>query len=146
MRLLRTWSPFELGFPRFNRFERLFENFTSPEDNFNMPLLNVGEAEHGFIVTTELPGIDQKSIDIKVTGKTISIQGDLKGTEENKHYYINERFTEEKGSERKFSRQITLPVPLDGSNIKASYVDGILKVTIPKAEEAKPKSISVNID
>jgi len=141
MNFLRAWYPFERGLPRFNPFERVLESFAD-RNEMDFPLFNVGEDKNEFLITTELPGMNMSDIDVSVTNRTISIKGEMKHEEKKEeNYHIKERI-----SKASFSRHITLPVPIDGGSIKAQYKDGVLSVTVPKAEEAKPKSISIAIE
>ena len=144
MTWLQTWHPFRLGFPRFNPFERLFEEF-SPSVDREFPLINVGESDDGFLFTTELPGMEFKDIDVSVSGRTISIKGEIKKGSKSIHYFTQERIGTNVDGNLKFARHITLPVPIDASSIDAKYKDGVLYITVPKAEEVKPKSITIKV-
>lgn len=143
------------GFPTLNRnmFEemeqmrrdmgRLFENFSGgryPETGTGVfPLINLTEDKDNYYVRAELPGIDTEDLGIQVTGKTLSVSGERKIPEENEHakYHRRER---EAG---KFSRIISLPGDIDSEKTEAALADGILTVTISKAEKAKPRQITI---
>jgi len=103
------------------------------------PLTNVTEDKDHFYVRAELPGVKSEELDIQVTSNSISIAGERKIPVEgnNVRYHRRER---EAG---KFSRLINLPSDIDANKIDAKLENGILKVTIPKAEVAKPKQITV---
>ncbi len=103
------------------------------------PLTNVTEDDHNYYVRAELPGMAANEIDISVTGDSISISGERQIRTEKKEarYHRRER---EAG---KFSRVISLPGQIDTGKVKASCVDGVLTVVLPKAEAAKPKQIAV---
>jgi HSP20 family protein len=104
------------------------------------PLTNVTEDKDNYYVRAELPGINSDELDIQVTVKGISISGERKIPVEgnNVKYHRRER---EAG---KFSRTINLPEDVDVNKVDASLNNGILTVTIPKAEIAKPRQISIN--
>ena len=103
------------------------------------PLTNVTEDTENYYVRAELPGIKSGELDIQVTSEGISISGERKIAEEgnNVRYHRRER---EAG---KFSRLINLPGKVDINKVEAFMENGILKVTIPKSEAAKPRQITV---
>ncbi len=103
------------------------------------PLLNVAATQDHYIVRAELPGIKKEELDITVSGNNLTLSGERKIMAENNgaRYHRRER---EAG---KFSRAVSLQGPLDAEHVTASLKHGILKVVIPKAEEAKPRKISI---
>jgi len=103
------------------------------------PLMNVTEDKDNYYIRAELPGFKADDLEISVTGNTMSISGERKldVDDENAQYHRRER---EFG---KFSRIITLPTQIDTNKVEAHCEDGVLTVTLPKAEEAKPKQITV---
>lgn len=103
------------------------------------PLMNVTEDTDKYYVRAELPGLSAGELDISVTGDTLSISGQRKlaSEDEKAQYHRRER---EAG---RFSRIVTLPGQTDTEKVEASCTDGVLTVTLPKAEAAKPKQISV---
>lgn len=145
------------GFPRWdtrNSFDelerirgqmnRLFEgltgrSFTDPAAGV-YPLMNLTEDSDKFYVRAELPGINADDLNISVTGDSLSIEGERKFSMEDQtaKYHRRER---EAG---KFNRVINLPKHVDTEKVEAATVDGILTITLPKAEVAKPRQISVN--
>ncbi|MBN1524064.1 MAG: Hsp20/alpha crystallin family protein [Spirochaetales bacterium] len=124
----------------------LFEIDRSPNsmglfDRNVSPAADVVENENEFTVTCELPGIDQKDIDVSITSNVLTIKGEKKDSHEEKKgkFYKKETWS---GS---FQRTIALPVDVEKDNISAELKDGMLVITLPKKEESKPKQISVNI-
>lgn len=105
------------------------------------PLMNVTEDNDNFYVRAELPGLQAEGLDISVTGDTLSISGERKHSPEDEkaQYHRRER---EAG---RFSRIISLPSQIDTSKVDAHSADGILTVTLPKAEETKPRQITVKV-
>ena len=103
------------------------------------PLMNLTEDKDNFYIRAELPGIKTKDLDISVTGDTISISGERKiPTEDEKaRYHRRER---EAG---KFNRMLNLPSQININKVEANSTDGVLTILLPKAEETKPKHISV---
>ena len=103
------------------------------------PLMNVTEDTNNFYIRAELPGMKAEDLDISVTGGSFSISGERKIEEEKENikYHRRER---ESG---KFSRIVNLPSQIDTEKVEANMVNGVLKVTLPKSEAAKPKQITV---
>ena len=103
------------------------------------PLMNVTEDKNNYYVRAELPGFNGDDLDISVTGDTLSIAGERKipPEDEKATYHRRER---EAG---RFSRIVTLPAQVDTGKVEAGCTNGVLQVTLPKAEAAKPKQIAV---
>jgi HSP20 family protein len=103
------------------------------------PLMNVTEDKDSFYVRAELPGLKPDELDISVTGDTLSLSGERKipTEDENAQYHRRER---EAG---KFNRIVSLPSQVDTGKVEASCEDGILTITLPKAETVKPKKITI---
>jgi HSP20 family protein len=103
------------------------------------PLTNITEDGEYFYVRAELPGINSNDLDIQATSNGISISGERKIQEEGDTVKYHRR-EKESG---KFSRLINLPGDIDVNKVDAALKNGILTVTIPKAEAAKPRQITV---
>ena len=103
------------------------------------PLMNVTEDKENYYIRAELPGLKADELDISVTGDTLSIEGERKLSveDEKAQYHRRER------DAGKFSRVVSLPGLINTGKVDASCADGVLTVTLPKAEEAKPKQIAV---
>lgn len=110
-------------------------------DRTSSPALDVIEKEHEYTVTCELPGLEQKDLDLSLTSNVLTIKGEKKNEREEKKgkYYRKETWS---GS---FQRTLSLPVGIDAEKISAQLKDGVLKITLPKTEEVKPKQITVNV-
>ena len=106
------------------------------------PALDLFEDPDNVYVRVELPGMKKDDIELSLHDGTLSIVGERKGEEkfQDAEMYRSERFF------GRFQRTITLPTTVAADKVKAQYKDGILKVTLPKAEEAKPKHIDVNVN
>jgi HSP20 family protein len=104
------------------------------------PLVNLSEDKDNYFARAELPGIKAEAIDIQVLGRNLTISGQrqIPFEGENVRYHRRER---EAG---KFSRAIALPGEIDGDKVKAQMVNGLLTITIPKAQAAKPRQIAVS--
>jgi HSP20 family protein len=106
------------------------------------PSVDIAEKDNEIIVTAELPGIAQDDVDISVTNDILTVKGEKKEEKEVKEddYHLVER------SYGSFHRSIPLPTSVQGDKAKANYKDGVLRIEIPKSEEAKPKQIKINVE
>jgi HSP20 family protein len=119
---------------RFPATKGLFDRNVSPP-------MDVIENEHDFTVICELPGLDHKDIDVSIASNILTIKGQKKDEkkEKNGKYFKRETWS------GNFQRTLSLPESVDSDKIAAKFTDGILKIDLPKKEEAKPKQISVNV-
>jgi len=152
MSLIRYQAPQLSNWPSFDRLsslrndlDRLFDLSWSGRDSglFSgwSPALDVFDEKDHFVVNAELPGMKKEEIELSFQDGVLSISGERKQSTEKTEgeTYRSERYF------GKFQRSVTLPVAVDSSKISASYKDGILSVTLPKSEAAKPKQIQVNV-
>ncbi|MCM8781339.1 MAG: Hsp20/alpha crystallin family protein [Candidatus Omnitrophica bacterium] len=143
----REWDPFKELLDLHREFDRFFETtFESLPERISKeavwsPSLDVSEDKENINIKLDLPGVKQSDIDISISGDILTIKGQRQKEQEtkDKNYHRVERFY---GS---FERSLRLPPYADTSNIKANYKDGVLDITIAKAEEAKPKQIKVEV-
>lgn len=107
-----------------------------------LPTLDVSETKNDYVIKAELPGIDPKDIDISLTNDLLTIKGEKKQEKEEKeeNYHLIER------SYGSFTRSIRLPGQVQSNKINASFKNGVLKVTLPKTEEAKKKEIKIKVE
>ncbi|OQY32956.1 MAG: heat-shock protein Hsp20 [Spirochaetaceae bacterium 4572_59] len=105
------------------------------------PAINFVEKENEYTVTCELPGLEEKDIDVSIASSVLTIKGNKKGSSEEKKgkYYKREIWS---GG---FQRTLSLPHMVDSEKISADLKDGMLTVSLPKKEEMKPKQISVKV-
>ena len=141
---ITRWDPFRDMVSLRDAMDRLFEeSFIRPTTRFlgreAGPAMDVYETENEVVVKCTLPGVQPGDVDITMTGETLTIKGEIKADETVKSdsYYLQER---RYGS---FSRSITIPVPVVADKAEAKFENGVLTLTLPKAEEVKPKSIKV---
>jgi HSP20 family protein len=144
------WSPFQQLNRLRNEIDRfigapleaiLAPNTTSLYEGWS-PSVDLYEDKDKFIIRAELPGMRREDIEVTASGDTLTISGEKKHEEqvkEDRDTYRAERFF------GRFQRTITLPAPMDTSKIQAQYKDGVLTITVPKAEEAKRKQIEVKV-
>lgn len=103
--------------------------------------IDVYQTDNEFIVKAALPGVKPENVDLTITGSTLTIKGETKEEQEVKE----ESYLHREHRYGAFSRTIALPGQLNTDGAEASFENGIMTVTIPKAEEAKSKSIRVSI-
>jgi HSP20 family protein len=103
------------------------------------PTVDFSETKDSFTVKAELPGMDAKEVDVSISGDVLTIKGEKKKEEEEKdeHHYRSERYY---GS---FQRSFQLPAGVQADKVEATFDKGVLKVSLPKAEEARKKQIEV---
>jgi HSP20 family protein len=109
------------------------------DGNAAMLPLDITENENEFIIKASLPGVRPEDIQITARGDTITIRGEMKAEEEKKddHYHLRERRFGQ------FQRTVVLPAPINADQAKSEFENGVLTLTLPKAEEAKPKQIKL---
>lgn len=153
--MLTRWEPFG-GIRRrgdvFSELTRMQEEMNRYFDDFFgeqrrgldegawLPAVDVSETDADFVVRAELPGMAQNEIEINVQDNILTLKGEKKQEkkEEKENFHRLER------SYGSFSRSFTLPAGVKPEDIKASFKDGVLEVTMPKAEEVKPKKITIS--
>jgi HSP20 family protein len=133
---------------RLNRvFEDAFRGSRGPSDEewalggSWAPSVDIYEQDGNLVLKAELPGIDPKDVDVRVENNVLTLRGERKlDTEVSKENY--HRVERSYGA---FSRSFTLPNVVDTDKIKAEFKDGVLRLVLPKKEEAKPKQITINV-
>ncbi len=105
------------------------------------PPVDIYEDENSVVIKAEVPGVDQKEIDIRIEDNTLTIRGERKHSQEVKkeNYHRVERFY------GNFQRSFSLPHTINQEQVKATCEHGVLTITLPKREEKKPKQISVEV-
>ncbi len=142
MALIR-WEPLREIDSLQREMNRLFDSLTPATHNGSafMPLAELHETPEAVMLKLEVPGLDAKDLDIQVTAEAVSITGERK----------SETKTEENGMVRsefhygKFQRVIPMPVRIQNTAVQAEYKDGILNLTLPKAEEERNRVVKVNL-
>jgi len=146
MTVLTRWNPYQEFSTIQDRMDRLFRNSLGSESQESLtsafsPLVDVYEDEHSVSLKIEVPGIDEKDIDVHIENNTLTVHGERKFEKEEKE----ENFRRVERQYGSFTRSFTLPSTVDPEQVKANYEKGILKVSLPKKAEAKPKQIKVNV-
>jgi HSP20 family protein len=143
---LTVWPTFGRLFNLRDELDRLFEGSFGDVSRTSQllgvwnPAVDLYEDKDNVIVKAELPGLKREDIEVSLHDGALSISGERKSEEkvENAEVRRTERFV------GRFQRTITLPAPVKGDKVNAQYKDGVLTVTLPKAEEAKPKLIQIS--
>lgn len=144
---MATWPGFGRLTDLRDEIDRLFESplaelaRTSQILSGWTPALDLYEDKENFVVKVELPGMKREDIEVSLHEGSLSLSGERKSEEKyaDAEVYRTERFF------GRFQRTVTLPTPVAAEKVKAAYKDGVLTITLPKTEEAKPKQIEVNV-
>lgn len=139
----RFATPFDELEKMRNQVDRLFDNYHGRSSVHSgagvFPSINITEDANAFYLSAELPGVKAADLDLNVTANQLTLAGERKIAEEasDVRYHRRER---EAG---RFSRAVALPGDVDADTVRAKLADGVLTVTVPKAEKAKPRQIAV---
>ena len=142
---MTLWSPYREMEDLLDRYNTLAKGRgTDASHGFAewSPTVDIEESEESFLIKADIPGVDKEDIKVNLDNGVLSITGEKrtetetgKGTKQHR----TERFC---GT---FARHFTLPASIQPDKVDAHYKDGVLSLMIPKAEEAKPKSIDINV-
>jgi HSP20 family protein len=146
MTVLTRWDPFREFSTLQDRMNRMFRDSYGERDealttSTFAPPVDVYEDEHNVTLKIEVPGIDEKDLDVRVENNTLTVHGERKIEKEEKE----ENFRRVERQYGSFTRSFTLPNTVDTDSIQAAYEKGILKIQLAKKAEAKPKQIKVNV-
>jgi HSP20 family protein len=151
MTLLTRWEhfrEFSTMQDRMNRMNRLFRESYNPEGpeealttTSYAPPVDIYEDEQNITLKLEVPGIDEKDIDVRIENTTLTVHGERKIEKEEKE----ENFRRVERQYGEFTRSFTLPSSVDPGQVSAHYDQGVLKINLAKRAEAKPKQIKVNV-
>ena len=142
---LTRWEPMREMMTLREAMDRLFDDaFTRPLSMSGVsaaPAIDMYQTEDDVVVKATLPGLKAEDVDITITGETLTLRGEYKQEDErnDSNYHIRERRS---GS---FQRAILLPTDVKADKAKADFENGILTITMPIAEEVKPKSITIKV-
>ena len=148
MTVLTRFEPFREFATLQDRINRVFRDAYSPEGRDESlttssfaPAVDVYEDEHTVTLKIEVPGIDEKDIDVRLENNTLTVHGERKIEKEEKEENFR-RIERQYGS---FTRSFTLPSSVDPGQVSAQYDKGVLKINLAKKAESKPKQIKVNV-
>ena len=142
------WEPLRDMMTAQREFDRLFREAFSPTGNEGevstrtwAPPVDIYENGDNLVLKAEVPGVNPEDVEVRVEDNTLYLKGERKFEKEVKeqNYHRVER------SYGTFTRSFSLPNSVDSDKVTATYKDGVLTLTMPKREEAKPKTIKVNV-
>jgi len=137
--MLARWEPFRELARAFD--DPFFRTAFGDASNRWCPAVDVAENDKELLVSADLPGIDPKQVEITVQENILTLSGERKAESESKDgsYHRIER------SYGSFTRSFVLPSTVDETKVSAEYKDGVLRIHLPKREEAKPRKINVKL-
>ena len=143
---ITRWDPFRDLVTLQDRMNRLFQDATRGNEEMTLtgnfvPPVDIYEDEQNITLKLEVPGIDEKDIDVRVENNVLTVQGERKFEKEEKEENFH-RIERRYGT---FFRSFTLPSTVDTEHVEANYENGLLKIRLAKRAEAKPKQIKVNV-
>ncbi|MGD0791070.1 MAG: Hsp20/alpha crystallin family protein [Terriglobales bacterium] len=148
MNMITRWDPFREFVTLQDRMNRLFRDPRGPvgqDESLTTtafaPPVDVYEDEHNVTLKIEVPGIDEKDIDVRIENNTLTVHGERKFEKDEKEENYR-RVERQYGS---FTRSFSLPSTVNHENVQADYDKGVLKIKLAKKAEAKPKQIKVNV-
>jgi len=148
MTMITRWDPFREFATLQDRMNRLFRDSYGQEGREESlttttfaPPVDVYEDEHSVTLKIEVPGIEEKDIDVRIENNTLTVHGERRFEKEEKEENYR-RVERQYGS---FTRTFTLPNTVDQESVQANYDKGVLKIKLAKKAEAKPKQIKVNV-
>lgn len=141
------WDPFRGVSDIQGEVNRLFDSFfgrptaAAQGGRSWMPLVDMYETKDDLVLRVDLPGIREKDVSVSITGDWLTIRGERRVEDE-------QQGQQDLHVERvygKFERLVQLPVAVQADKVKATYRDGVLEITLPKADEVKPKEVKIDI-
>jgi HSP20 family protein len=140
------WEPFRNLTDIQGEVNRLFDTFlgrpTGPVANGRwLPAVDMFETNDELVLTVEMPGVREKDVSVSITGDLLTIKGERRWQDESK----DNKFLHVERAYGQFERLVQLPMAVQGDKVKAAYRDGVLTITLPKAEELKPRDIKIDI-
>ncbi len=146
---ITRWRPFRDLMSVQDEMNRLFDDFFGRPvmrrdwtEAAWCPCVDVSETKDSVIINTEIPGMSKDDVKVSIQDNVLTLSGEKKQENEEKdaNYHRTER------SYGSFSRSFTLPTTVQADKVKAAYKDGILRITLPKSEEVKPKQIPITVE
>jgi HSP20 family protein len=147
MTFVTRWDPFREYVSMQDRVNRLFRESQNGGQEESLtsstfaPAVDVYEDAQNVVLKIEVPGIEEKDIDVRIENNTLTVQGERKFEKEEKE----ENFRRVESRYGSFTRTFTLPNTVDSDQVEANYDKGVLRIQLAKKSEAKPKQIRVNV-
>src|SRR5579871_1300707 len=142
---ITRWDPFREVMALQNRVNNLFREMNEGDSPLTtasfVPAVDIYEDSKKVVLKLEVPGIEEKDLDVRVENNTLTVKGERKFEKEEKEQNFH-RIERHYGS---FYRAFTLPTTVDADHVEANYNAGVLKLELKKKAEAQPKQIKVNV-
>ena len=140
------WEPFRNLTDIQSEVNRLFDTFVGRPNGSAaagrwLPAVDMHETKDDLVLTVEVPGVREKDIAVSITGDLLSIKGERRWEDQAK----DQKFLYVERAYGQFERLVQLPMAVQADKVKATYRDGVLQITLPKAEELKPREIKIDI-
>lgn len=141
------WEPFRNMTDIQGEVNRLFDTFlgrpaqSSQAMRTWLPSVDMHETKDDLVLSVEVPGVNEKDVSVSITGDLLSIKGERRAADQAK----DQQYLHVERVYGQFERLIQLPMAVQADKVKATYRDGVLTVTLPKAEELKPREIKIDI-
>jgi HSP20 family protein len=139
------WEPFRNVTDIQGEVNRLFDTFlgrpTAPATRSWLPAVDMRETKDDLVLTVEVPGVHEKDVKVSITGDLLTIRGERRWDEDAK----DQQYLHVERVYGQFERMVQLPMAVQAEKVKATYRDGVLQITLPKAEELKPREIKIDI-
>jgi len=140
------WEPFRDLTDIQSEVNRLFDTFVGRPTGSAaaarwLPAVDMHETKDDLVLTVEVPGVREKDVTVSITGDLLSIKGERRWEDESK----DQKFLHVERAYGQFERLVQLPMAVQADKVKATYRDGVLQITLPKAEELKPREIKIDI-
>jgi len=145
---VERWEPFRNLGDIQGEVNRLFDSFFGRPASMAVgermwaPLSDMYETKDDLYVTFELPGLQDKDVNVSITGDMLTVKGERRlerDLKDESHYRLERVYG-------KFERTMPLPIPVQADKVKASYRDGVLEIRLPKVEAVKPKEIKIDVE
>lgn len=142
---ITRWDPFREVVALQNRMNNIFHNLNDGDAPVTaasfVPAVDIYEDKEKLVLKLEIPGVDEKDLDVRVEDETLTVRGERKLAAEEKEQNFH-RIERSYGS---FYRAFTLPSTVDAANVSAAYQAGVLRLELHKKPEAQPKQIKINV-
>jgi HSP20 family protein len=142
------WDPFRNLIDIQGEVNRLLDTFggrpmtgQAPQGRTWLPPVDMHETKDNLVLKVELPGVREKDVAVSITGDLLTIRGERRWDDESK----DQKFLHVERVYGQYERMIQLPMAVQADKVKAAYRDGVLEVTLPKAEELKPREIKIDV-
>lgn len=145
MQNITRWTPVREMFTLREGLDQLFnESYARNPDYYRQSVarqlpIDAYDEEDAIVITADVPGLKPEDLQVTLESNTLTIRGELKNGMEERNYYLRERASSH------FERILTINTPIDSNKVEAEFENGVLMLTLPKAEASKPKQIAIKV-